>query len=45
MKEMFAAMKDITLVEPLITIKGRMHSDDEPKLEALADSLMNDFTT
>ena len=45
MKEMFATMKDITLVEPLITIKGRMHSDDEPKLQALADSLMNDFTT
>ena len=45
MREMFADMKDINLVEPLITIRGRLHSDDRPKLQALADSLTKDFVS
>ncbi|MBO4487973.1 MAG: FprA family A-type flavoprotein [Bacteroidaceae bacterium] len=45
MREMFADMKDINLVEPLITIRGRLHSDDRPKLQALADSLAKDFVS
>jgi len=33
-------MKDITLVEPVVTIRSRMHADDLPKLEALADAML-----
>ncbi|MBR1539287.1 MAG: FprA family A-type flavoprotein [Bacteroidales bacterium] len=40
MKEMLGAMKDITLVEPLVTIRSRMHKEDLPKLEALADAML-----
>ena len=40
MKEMLGAMKEITLVEPVVTIRSRMHSDDLPRLEALADAIL-----
>ena len=40
MKEMLGAMKEITLVEPLVTIRSRMHASDLPKLEALADAML-----
>ena len=40
MKEMFGQMKDITLVEPLVTIRGRMHADDEAKLQELAANIL-----
>ena len=40
MKEMFGAMKDITLVEPLVTIWSRMKDTDLPSLEALADAIL-----
>ena len=40
MKEMLGAMKEITLVEPLVTIRSRMHEADLPKLEALADAML-----
>ena len=43
MREMFSAMKDITLTEPVVTIHGRMHNDDEPLLQALADKIASDF--
>ena len=43
MKEMLGAMKDVSLVEPMVTIRGRMHADDEPRLQALADKLAKDF--
>ena len=33
-------MKEITLVEPLVTIRSRMHEADLPKLEALADAML-----
>ena len=40
MKEMFAAMKDITLVGDLVTIKSVMTPSDEPALEALAQAVI-----
>ncbi len=40
MKEMFAAMKDITLVGDLVSIKSVMSPADEPALEALAKAVM-----
>lgn len=40
MKEMFGAMKDVEIVEPMVTIRSRMHSEDLPKLEALADAML-----
>ena len=40
MKEMFGAMKDITLVGDLVTIKSVMTPSDKPALEALAKSVM-----
>ena len=40
MKEMLGAMKDVTVVEPLVTIRSRMHAEDLPKLEALADAML-----
>lgn len=40
MKEMFAAMKDITLVGDLVTIRSVMTPADEPALEALAKAVM-----
>ena len=40
MKEMFGAMKDITLVGDLVTIKSVMTPSDEPALEALAQAVI-----
>jgi len=40
MKEMLGAMKEVTVVEPVVTIRSRMHTDDIPKLEALADAML-----
>ena len=40
MKEMLGTMIEITLIEPLVTIRSRMHAADLPKLEALADAML-----
>ena len=40
MKEMLGAMKEITLVEPMVTIRSRMHTGDIPAFEALADAML-----
>ena len=40
MKEMFGAMKDVTLVGELVTIKSVMTLADEPAIEALASAVM-----
>ena len=40
MKEMFGAMKEITLVGDLVTIKSVMTPSDEPALKALAKAVM-----
>ena len=45
MRDMFANMKDITIVEPLVTIRGRMHAADQPQLQALADNLSSEFNS
>jgi len=41
MREMFGAMKDVTLVEPAVTIRSRMRPEDLPALEALADAILS----
>ena len=40
MKEMLGAMKNVTIVEPMVTIRSRMHAADLPNLEALADAML-----
>ena len=40
MKEMFGAMKDVTIVGDLVTIRSVMTAADEPALEALAQAVM-----
>ena len=40
MCQMLECMKEIEIVEPVVTILSRMKEADKPKLEALADSLL-----
>lgn len=40
MRQMLECMKEIEIVEPVVTILSRMKEADKPKLEALADSLL-----
>lgn len=40
MKEMFCGMKNIDVVEPMVTIRSRMKQADIPALEALADAIL-----
>ena len=40
MKEAFAAMKGVTVIEPAVTLLSTMKSTDLPVLEALADALL-----
>lgn len=40
MKEILAAMKDIDLVEPMVTIRSTMQSTDEPAMKALAEAII-----
>ena len=40
MKEMFAAMKEVTILEPVVTIMSRLKPADLPALEALADAIL-----
>ena len=40
MKALLEGMKDITLVEPVVTIRGAMKPDDEKALHALADAIL-----
>ena len=40
MKEMLGQMKDIELVEPVVTIRSRMKREDLPALNALADAIL-----
>lgn len=40
MREQLAAMKDITLLEPVVTLRSRLQSHDLPALTALADALV-----
>ena len=40
MKEMLAAMRDIDLVEPMVTIRSTMQPTDEPAMKALAEAII-----
>ena len=40
MKEMFATMKEVGVVEPVVTIRSRLKPADLPALEALADAIL-----
>ncbi len=40
MREMLGGMKQIEIVEPVVTIRSRMKESDQPALEALADALL-----
>ncbi len=40
MREMLTQMKDIDIVEPMVTIRSRMKQADIPAMEALADALL-----
>jgi flavorubredoxin len=42
MKGMLEQMKDIDLVEPVVTIRSRMKQTDLPAFEALADAILKD---
>ena len=44
MKGVIEKMKEITLVEPTVTIMSRMHRSDLPHMEQLADSIMETFS-
>ena len=41
MKSYVDGFKDVTVVEPVVTIKSALKDDDIPKLEALADALLS----
>lgn len=41
MRKMLEQMKDIDIVEPMVTILSRIKSSDIPKLEALTDALID----
>lgn len=40
MRAMFSEMKELEIVEPMVTIRSRMKQTDLPALEALADALL-----
>ena len=40
MKEMLAGMKDIDLMEPMVTIRSAMHPTDVPAMKALVDAII-----
>lgn len=40
MKEMLAGMKEIEIVEPIVTIRSRLKRSDLPNLDALADAIL-----
>ncbi len=40
MRAMLGEMKDLEIVEPMVTIRSRMKSTDLPAMEALADALL-----
>lgn len=41
MKEQMAAMKNINIIEDVVTVKSALKAADEVKLEELADKLMD----
>jgi len=43
MKEAFSKMKDVEILEPMVTIRSRMTPSDEKAIEALADVIMSNL--
>ena len=41
MREILSGMKEITVVEPVVTVRGVLKESDIPALEALADALLS----
>ncbi len=41
MKEMLGSMKDVEIVEPVVTIRSRMKREDFPAMDALADAILS----
>ena len=41
MKAILETMKNVTIVDPMVTIKSAMKESDMPALEALADAIAN----
>lgn len=42
MEQMLSTMKDITVIQPVVTIRSSVHPDNFPAMEALADALVAD---
>lgn len=42
MREMLGTMKEVTVVEPAVTLRSRLKASDIPALEALADALLQE---
>lgn len=40
MREMLGAMKDLTVLDPTVTLRSRLKPEDLPALEALADAIL-----
>ena len=40
MRPMLEAMKQVDIVEPVVTLRGRLKDTDLPQLEALADAIL-----
>jgi hypothetical protein len=40
MSEMLAQMKQVEVVQPMVTLRSRLRSDQLPQLEQLADSIL-----
>lgn len=40
MREMLSAMKDVEMIEPMVTIRSRMKESDKPQLEAMVETLL-----
>lgn len=41
MREMLSQMKEVEIIEPMVTIRSRMKDSDIPQLEAMIEELMN----
>lgn len=44
MRPMLEGMKQVEIVEPVVTLRGRMKESDIPQLEALADAILSPLT-
>ena len=42
MRHMFENMKELTIVEPIVTLRGRLTENAEKELEALASNLLSE---